>query len=165
MSLIGRSLFCLVILLLAVSSFYAQQSRFDVSIISLIANPEKYDGKKVRISGFLHVQFEDSAIYLHKDDADHLIGENALWVDYAKDPSLQPICKEKYDASKLMTKYFNGRYVLIEGVFNMKGRGHMGAFSGTIEDVSRVLEQRKWFDGPREHTPMDKNGRVLDDCK
>lgn len=148
------------------NTLIAQQNRLtEVSFVSLLANPEKYDGKRVRISGFLHVQFEDNAIYLHKDDADHLIGDNALWVDYVEKPSLEPVCKDKFSSSGANARFFDGRYVLIEGKFNMKRRGHLGAFSGTIEEVSRVLELRRWFDGTRKVTVIDNNGRLKDDCK
>jgi len=40
----------------------------DVSLIQLIANPQAYDGKTVRITGFLHLEFEGNAIYLHNED-------------------------------------------------------------------------------------------------
>jgi hypothetical protein len=60
----------------------SQKQPESVSIIRLIATPEKYHGKFVRVEGYLHNQFENSAIYLSKDDADHLIGKNALWVWY-----------------------------------------------------------------------------------
>src|SRR5690349_3580523 len=134
------------LILVAANPLIAQQDQLtEVSLLRLLANPEKYDGKKVRISGFLHVQFEDNAIYFHKDDADHLIGSNALWVDYIENPNLQPICKDKFASSGANVTFFDGRYVLIEGQFNMRRRGHMGAFSGTIEKASRVLELRRWF--------------------
>jgi hypothetical protein len=43
-------------------------SALDVSLIQLIANPESYDGKKVRIIGFLRLEFEGDALYLHQVD-------------------------------------------------------------------------------------------------
>ena len=149
-----------------VNTITAQQAALvEVSMVALLANPEKYNGKKVRVTGFLHVQFEDNAIYLHKDDADYLIGENALWVAYAKEPNLQPICKDKFSASGAKQRFFDGRYVLIEGRFNMKNHGHLGAFSGAIEDVSRILELRRWFDGSQKNIIIPRSGSLQDDCK
>jgi hypothetical protein len=40
----------------------------DVSIIELIANPQAFHDKPVRVTGFMHVEFEGSAIYLHQED-------------------------------------------------------------------------------------------------
>ena len=53
----------------------------DVSLIQLIAQPEKFEGTRVRLIGFLRIEFEGNAIYLHREDFDHGIAKNGLWVD------------------------------------------------------------------------------------
>ena len=53
----------------------------DVSILQLLATPEKFDGKLVRVIGFLCLAFEGDAVYLHREDFDHGLTQNALWVD------------------------------------------------------------------------------------
>jgi hypothetical protein len=133
------------------------------SLVSVLANPEKYDGKRITVTGFLHVQFEDSGLYLSKEDADYLITENALWVRYSTDAKLDWRCGEKFP-STLGLSYFDRRYVTLSGTFNMKERGHMGAFSGVLEDVVSVLEQRRWFDGKKKVVNQDKDGRIKDKC-
>jgi hypothetical protein len=40
----------------------------DVSVVQLIANPQLFDGKKVRFVGFLRREFEGDAFYLHRVD-------------------------------------------------------------------------------------------------
>jgi len=95
-----------------------------VSIISLVTNPEKYDGKAVIITGFLALDFEGSAIYLHKEDYEYSIYKNGLWCS---------ISEVKY-------KSFDHRYVCMEGVFDAKGKGHLGLWSGEIKDVQRVWQ-------------------------
>lgn len=52
----------------------------DVSLIQLIAQPEKFEGKRVRFIGFLRIEFEGNAIYLHREDFDHGITKNGLWL-------------------------------------------------------------------------------------
>lgn len=93
----------------------------DVSLIALIATPEKYDGQLVRVIGFLRIGFEMTAIYPHEQDC--LIGatRNGLWVGI--DPE-----KTEMDWT----------YVLLEGAFRAGDHGHMGAYSGAIRDVSRL---------------------------
>ncbi|WP_395740865.1 hypothetical protein [Prosthecobacter sp.] len=91
-----------------------------VSLIQLIANPKAYDGARVRVIGFLNVQFEGNAIYLHEDDFKHGIHKNGLWVDAS---SIHPGLKQKY--------------VLIEGTFDAKMTGHMGLWSGSIQQITR----------------------------
>jgi hypothetical protein len=98
----------------------------DVSLINLIATPEKYQGKIVRVEGYLDIEFEGNAIYIHKEDYEHSLLKNAIWIDFSRDEMT------KY------TKAFNEKYVIIEGVFDMNNNGHMGLFSGTIGKISRL---------------------------
>ena len=41
-----------------------------VSIVSLIASPDRYEGKAVVVTGFFRAAFEHSAIYLNEDEAE-----------------------------------------------------------------------------------------------
>lgn len=100
-----------------------KHEEFNVSLIQLIATPEKYHGKKVLVIGYLNIEFEGNAIYLHEEDYKHGLDKNAFWVDFSKE-----IKPEKYSKS----------YVIIEGTFNMNRQGHFGLFSGTIENITRL---------------------------
>jgi hypothetical protein len=55
----------------------------DVSLVSLIANPQRYDGKRVRTYGFAVFKFEEQALYLSEADAAHVMTLNATWIDLA----------------------------------------------------------------------------------
>ena len=96
----------------------------DTSLVQLIANPKALDGKLIRVIGFLNLEFEGDAVYLHKEDFEHAISQNGIWVDIPDDFK---------GRSKL-----SGNYVLLEGIFDAKRHGHMGMFSGTIRTVSRA---------------------------
>jgi hypothetical protein len=95
-----------------------------VSLIQLIANPEDYDGKVVRVIGFVKLEFEGNAIYLHQDDYKHSITRNGLWLDVTDD-----VRKKQKD--------YDQKYVLLEGTFSAKERGHMGLWSGSIQKLLR----------------------------
>ena len=99
----------------------------DVSIINLISNPEQYNGKKVIITGYLNMEFEENGIYLSKEDYINSIYKNGLWCNI--------------DTGK--HSKFNKKYVVMEGIFNARMTGHMGLWSGSIEDISRVWEPIK----------------------
>jgi len=43
-------------------------SLYEVSLVQLIANPAEWDGKRVMVSGYLHLEFEGNALHLHRDD-------------------------------------------------------------------------------------------------
>ena len=102
------------------------QDAVGVSLIQLIATPEKYHGKRVRLEGFLRLEFEGNAIYLHREDYEHRITENGLWLDATNEMRKD---RKKIDL----------HYVLIEGVFNAKSHGHMGLFSGEIKKINRCM--------------------------
>jgi hypothetical protein len=104
----------------------ADQGAVSVSLIQLIANPQTYDGKKVRLIGFLRLEFEGNAIYLHKEDFDHGISSNALWVDLPR------------DMTKDQRQDVNTQYAICEAVFRASGHGHMGMFGGELTSVSRL---------------------------
>ena len=56
-----------------------------VSVIQLIATPEKYDGKLVSVIGFLRLEHEGYLLYLSKQDYDNVVLADALWVDATED--------------------------------------------------------------------------------
>jgi hypothetical protein len=97
-----------------------------VSLIKLIANPQAFDGKVVRVVGYLHVEFEGNAIYLHRDDFEHAIYENSIWIHLPK------------DIPQAQIKTVNDRYVICTARFIASRHGHMGMFSGELEDVRRL---------------------------
>jgi hypothetical protein len=133
--------------LLSASLIYARQPQ-SVSLIQLIANPTEYNGKFVRVEGYLHLKFEDSALYFSKDHADRLDGRNALWISFAKNEELELQPKEPEGI-----KFFDCEWVLLEGIFIFEsehGHGHFGMFSGEIKDVTRIMKQTKSYDGKKE---------------
>jgi hypothetical protein len=104
----------------------ADPDAVEVSLIQLIANPQAYDGKKVRLIGFLRLEFEGNAIYLHREDYEHGISSNGLWIDVPRD-----MTKDQQQA-------VNTQYAICEGVFRASEHGHMDMFSGELTSVSRL---------------------------
>ena len=103
----------------------ANQNALDVSIINLIATPEKYHGKIVRVIGVGNLEFEGNAIYLSRDDYKY-VSNNGLWIELGG--SATP-----YDEAKK----FNGKYVIIEGTFDKNDKGHFDMWSGSIKEITR----------------------------
>ena len=101
----------------------AQTEPGRVTLLQLLANPEKYDGKEIQIIGYLHLEFEGNGLYLHKEDYDHSIG-NMIWVDATPD-------------MKKAIKEINDKFVIIRGVFDAKHHGHLGLFLGTLTKITR----------------------------
>lgn len=113
-----RSILILLFLLFSAKVFAVE----NVSLINLISDPAKYNGKEVSVAGYLVLDFEGTAIYLSKGDYDNGIYKNALWVTISLPDS----------------KNFDHKYVNIQGVFDSKMRGHLGLWPGSLKDIKRV---------------------------
>jgi len=109
-----------------------------VSLIKLIATPERYDGKRVRVIGYCWLEFEGDAIYLHEDDYLHGISENAVWLALS-------------DEQRASRTTWRGRYVLASGVFRAQDRGHFGMFAGSLTKLTRL---ELWSD-PKKPTALE----------
>ncbi|MCU1301439.1 MAG: hypothetical protein JWQ87_1723 [Candidatus Sulfotelmatobacter sp.] len=116
------ALICTVAALLVIP-VQAQQLT-NVTLVQLIANPERFDGKLIRVIGFLRLEFEGDVLYLHREDYENAILGDGIWVDVTP-----AIAKEKTT--------LNMNYVLLEGVFSSSDRGHMGMWSGAIKQIRR----------------------------
>ena len=93
-----------------------------VSLIELIAAPDRFNGQPVRVIGFLHLEFEGNAVYLSEADHKHAVTKNGLWVTFKSG----------------FSKELSDSYVLLEGTFSANNQGHMGLWSGAIEDITRA---------------------------
>jgi hypothetical protein len=109
-----------------------QSEKFEMttSIIQLVATPDNYHNNEVSVTGFLNIEFEGDAIYIHKEDYEQQLYSNGLWVDLTEEQI------KEIDSLKL-----NKQYVLLEGTFDKNRSGHMGLWSGEIKNVTRIT---KW---------------------
>jgi hypothetical protein len=112
--------------LLAFAGACNGEEPLDVSLVSLIANPHQFDGKVVRVVGFLHLEFEGNGLYLHKEDCDLAAYKNGVWID--------PTGEHFHEA-----KSNNNKYVLVVGTFDATDQGHLGMWSGALNQVERLI--------------------------
>jgi hypothetical protein len=116
----------LALLFLLVSAFSAHASEpLDVSLIQLIADPVKYQGKVVKVVAYLHLEFEGNGLYLHREDFEQSLYRNGIWID-ATGSFFQS------------AKSNNNSYVIVIGTFDSSDRGHMGLWSGAINHIERL---------------------------
>jgi len=96
-----------------------------VSMIQLIANPEKFDGKSIAVVGFLGLEYEANLLYLNMGDYDNVEVANALWID-----TTEEIRKNR--------EHLNLFYVRIEGTFRA-GHGNKRSefLVGGITDIKK----------------------------
>jgi len=112
---------------------YSKEIQY-VSLVNLIATPEKYHGKCVGVIGIANFEFEGDALYLSQSDY-KFVTKNAVWLS----PDMAVL---KVDESTL-AKEFNGLHVLVEGIYDMYDHGHMSLFSGAITNITRIMTWMK----------------------
>lgn len=101
------------------------QDAKEVSIIQLISNPEKYDGELVRVVGVGNLEFEGNFISLSKEDFKYGTG-NSIWIELGKGTI-------PYEEAE----QYNGKYVIIEGIFDKDDCGHFDMYRGSIKEINR----------------------------
>jgi hypothetical protein len=91
-------------------------------MMALLGSPADYDGKLVVTYGYVHFEFEGDSVYLHKEDFDHRLITNSLWISLEEGVKAEG-CQDSY--------------ALIYGRFVAGFRGHMGMNPGEIAEVTR----------------------------
>lgn len=127
MVLRGHTVKAVAVLILLATTTQAQEREQSerVSLIQLIAHPAHYEGKLVRLDGFVHIDFEDNAIWLHKDDFDNFIYSNSLWINVSE-------CVD--GEGKPMSGYAS-----LSGRFSSQRHGHMGLWPGVLSQVGECF--------------------------
>src|SRR5688572_7915518 len=93
---------------------------YTISLSTLIARPELYDGLRVRVQGYIHFEFEGNALYVHREDYREHLSSNSLFVRL----------RESFQRDRRC----NDRYVIVEGQFTRLADGKR---QGHIVDITR----------------------------
>jgi hypothetical protein len=92
-----------------------------VSMVRLLATPEKFNGRHVQVIGFVHLAAEDAHVYLHREDFLQMNLTNAI-----------PLAFRPAVVKKVVK--VNDRYDLIEGTFLWRE----GIPGGLLTDVVSI---------------------------
>jgi len=90
----------------------------DTSLEEILSNPVAYDGKRVRVTGNYHSEFEHSA--LSTEDKSVWLGEASTF------------------ARQEDVIFQNDSFMTVEGTFLAGPRGHLGMFPGEIARVTKI---------------------------
>lgn len=120
-----------------------------VSLINLIATPERYHLKRVSVVGFASFAFEDTSLSFLPNSSE----QESLWLsifdsDFKTNSDVDQFKKKLKD----WQKKFHKKRVLVEGTFDMKSKGHLGMFIGSIYNITRI----EIYDTKAERTPQKK---------
>ena len=101
-----------------------------VPMQQLLAEPQRFEGQRVRTTGFLRLEFEANALYQTRDDFNNTVLQHAVWLDLTN--------AQLRSLSKL-----NNGHVVVEGVFSAQYKGHGGKWSRALRHVAGVRMWRK----------------------
>src|SRR5687767_13388618 len=109
-----------------------------VSLIQLIATPERFFGLRIAVYGFLHVKCEDRAeLYHSREHADHLMRMDRVPVEMSID---------EFGLTDLEWEAFDARHVYLVGTCRP---GEADSIYGVrIQHVERFSTVGPYYDGP-----------------
>ena len=99
----------------------------NVSFKELKNTPENFIDTIIEITGVLHFNFEDVALYMNKTS----YRDNALWLE---------LNKEMAKHAEELTK-FNGKKVKVLGIFVLEKKGHLNSYYASLFNVSCIKVQ------------------------
>jgi hypothetical protein len=134
----------LLILILCCASFrgvsqLSESTIKQVSLIQLIANPDKYDGRRVNVIGYLRLEAEGNILYLDIDDWRNAVSENGIWIDVNGD----------INANRA---HLDRKYVQLLGTFSTRKSGNEVGAGSLIHIQSATF----WSDP--EHPRAERSG-------
>jgi hypothetical protein len=127
----------------------SRQAPQRVSLVQLIASPEKYDGHRIQAAGYFIFEEEHHALYLTDTDGEYYLPENsvALLFDYRKFPR-----------DELRT--FNRKYVNLTGRFIANARSEWPLDIQLGRSVRQIATIEELRSPPYRYGPTD-NFKVL----
>ncbi|MFZ6874181.1 hypothetical protein ACO0LF_19160 [Undibacterium sp. Di27W] len=110
-----------------------------LSLINLIATPERYDGKLVLVTGYVTVGRENMSMCLTK--VRHS-SKDCLWLNVDSGPYETDDDRKRIDKKMKVLYKFNGKVATIEAIFDQNDMGHFGMWSATLKDVVRIYDNK-----------------------
>ncbi len=107
------------------TSFGEVPQPVNISLVALLAAPQQYHNQRVRTLGFLCVEFEGDALYLHEEDYRYGLTKNSFALRLSE--------SQRRDFKRLSLKY-----VLIEGTVDANGMERSDIWSGAIGNLTRL---------------------------
>ena len=99
-----------------------------MSLVQLLATPEKYEGKQIRVIGFLVFGFEGDSLWLHREDYENGIDGNGVRVERTQ------------EMARALDK-LNRNYVEIVGLFQEEP---MASGPGSVGHIVAVQKCDLW---------------------
>lgn len=110
-----------------------------VSIIQLIANPDRYHGKVVSLNAYATVAFENNTLCMVAKPASSM---DCVWLQYDDGPWETKADMSRFDRQRAKWLQYHGKPVFVRGTFNKSNTGHLSCCPGAIEKIADVFPHR-----------------------
>jgi len=116
-----------------------------VSMVALLATPQKYNGKVIETWGYLFIggMPEQDSLWLREEDGKFMLSINSFGVDLSPEQRQQFQC-------------LNRTYVLVTGTFKSKGLNTSSLNSGTITRITALTGWSPYHPQPCEASTSDQ---------
>ena len=104
-----------------------------VSIIQLISNPERYDGKVVFLSAYATIEFEGDRLCMVPKPAS---SKDCVWLEVVNGASEGAKDAAQSDAGEIKLRALSGHRISIRGTLSKSSTGHLGGFAGALEKIT-----------------------------
>jgi hypothetical protein len=101
----------------------ASRDPIDVGMVGLLSAPQKYQGNFIRTIGFVCIEFEGNALYLHEEDYRYGLSKNSFALRLS-------------DSQRKQFKTMSLKYVLVEGTVDADGL-ERDEWGGAIGNITR----------------------------
>jgi hypothetical protein len=105
-----------------------------VSLIAVIATPGRFHGATVDVTGWASIQWESQSLCLTRDA---LSASDCIWIDHEFMSSPDEPVSVRARREKLRAQTHH-QVITVRGTFNAKHGGHLGMWSGAIENIRSI---------------------------
>lgn len=131
----GRFILAILFAAMTMSMVHARNEL--VSLINLIATPERYHGKEVVISAYVTIEMGNMSLCQVERP---LTKKDCLWLTIYSGPFKTAKDMERYNAEEKKWLPYHGRSVSLRGTFDKNETGHHGLWSGGIKKVTAISD-------------------------
>ena len=100
------------------------------TVMQLLAEPDRWHQKRVRVRGTLSLKFEGSSI------SDN---HQRLWLDLFREPYTGESVKREWgQIARWQKQGLEGKRVVVLGIFDKNEKGHLGMWSGGLKQILSI---------------------------
>lgn len=141
------ALFCLCCVHAALAApDQTRETGIRVSLINLVATPERYDGKLVLVTGYVSIELENMSICPTKNTQST---KDCVWINIDSGPFDTDEDVLRFKVKEKIWKQFHAKTVTIRGTFDKDDTGHFGGWSGAIKNVIEVYGKHSYVRLPQ----------------